>query len=305
MKILSGIGRRQQFLRFQAGPQRRDHRPPVHALRRHDLHGGHVRRPAADDHDGEAGRGCPVALGPTPTGHWNWTVTPPGGGPHVPDLGDPGVFPGDADRHLPRALRGRALSNASFKDGVVAFDVTRDHKGKPTPSRTRGRSRATPLPARSRYPPSTGARRARSPGRRPARTDQALRLRHFSSGRLAIADQGELAQDERAQPPEGGLGEPVAVEPDSQHVGPEPAPAGHDVAEDGEAHEAALPLIAEREVRSHKLPQGDAKLGADSRGAGRRLSNCSVGKAKRAHAVRGPRRALLPALRDVTHAAYG
>ncbi len=51
---------------------------------------------------------------------------------------------------------------------------------------------------------------------------------------------GELADDKGRQPPESRRHETVAVQSDPQHIGAEPAPTGDDIAENGEAHEAAL-----------------------------------------------------------------
>jgi hypothetical protein len=71
------------------------------------------------------------SLGPTPTGHWNWTVSPPSQD-HTYLVSATLVFSGG---ELTGTYHGRygeaALSDASFKDGVVTFSVTRDYQGKP------------------------------------------------------------------------------------------------------------------------------------------------------------------------------
>jgi hypothetical protein len=71
------------------------------------------------------------SLGPTPTGHWNWTVTPPSQD-HTYLVSATLVYSGG---ELTGTYNGRygeaAISDASFKDGVVTFSVTRDHEGKP------------------------------------------------------------------------------------------------------------------------------------------------------------------------------
>jgi hypothetical protein len=71
------------------------------------------------------------SLGPTPTGHWNWTVTPPGQD-RTYLVSATLVFSGG---ELTGTYHGRygeaSLSDASFKAGVVTFSVTRDFQGKP------------------------------------------------------------------------------------------------------------------------------------------------------------------------------
>ena len=71
------------------------------------------------------------SLGPTPTGHWKWTVTPPGqdrtyivSATLVYSLG---ALTGTYNGRYGEA----PVSDASFKDGVVTFSVTRDYEGKP------------------------------------------------------------------------------------------------------------------------------------------------------------------------------
>jgi hypothetical protein len=70
------------------------------------------------------------SLGPTPTGHWNWTVSPPSQD-HTYLVSATLVYSGGELTGTYHGRYGEAtLSNASFKDGVVTFDVTRDHEGK-------------------------------------------------------------------------------------------------------------------------------------------------------------------------------
>ena len=61
----------------------------------------------------------------------------------------------------------------------------------------------------------------------------------------AFSDQAEhhdehLADHEGAEPEEGGVGEAIGMETDTEHVGAEPGPTGDDVAEDGHDHHPAL-----------------------------------------------------------------
>jgi hypothetical protein len=69
--------------------------------------------------------------GPTPTGHWHWTVTPPGHD-RTYEVSANLVY---SDGVLTGSYHGRFgdayISNATFKAGVVAFSVVRQYEGKP------------------------------------------------------------------------------------------------------------------------------------------------------------------------------
>jgi hypothetical protein len=73
----------------------------------------------------------PLTVPPDPTGHWNWTVTPPGHD-RTYEVSANLVYSLGA---LAGSYHGRfgdaSISNASFKDGVVAFSVVRQYEGSP------------------------------------------------------------------------------------------------------------------------------------------------------------------------------
>ena len=54
---------------------------------------------------------------------------------------------------------------------------------------------------------------------------------------VSQSDTDQLTGDEADERPEGGVHETVAVQADSEHIGAEPAPAGHNVTEDSQGHD--------------------------------------------------------------------
>jgi hypothetical protein len=95
--------------------------------------------------------------GPDPTGHWNWTVTLPGAD-RTYQISANLVFSVGA---LTGSYHGRfgdaAISDASFKDGVVAFTVAREHEGVPFVLRYRGALSGDTLTGTVDVPPLDGA----------------------------------------------------------------------------------------------------------------------------------------------------
>jgi hypothetical protein len=101
--------------------------------------------------------GAPLDLPPDPSGHWNWTVTPPGGdrtyqvsATLVYSLG---VLTGNYHGRFGDA----PISEASFKDGLVTFSVLREHEGRPFVLRYSGAFEGNSLTGTVAIPPLDGA----------------------------------------------------------------------------------------------------------------------------------------------------
>jgi hypothetical protein len=106
---------------------------------------------------------APLAVPPDPTGHWNWTVTPPGGD-RTYQISATLVF---SLGTLSGAYHGRLgdapISDASFRDGVVTFSVARDYEGKPFLVKYQGALSGDTLTGTVAIPPFEGAGAATIP----------------------------------------------------------------------------------------------------------------------------------------------
>jgi hypothetical protein len=99
----------------------------------------------------------PLAVPPDPSGHWNWTVTPPGG-TRTFQVSATLVFSlGTLSGTYHGRLGDAAISDASFKDGVVAFSVARDYEGKPFLLKYQGTLSGDTLTGTVAIPPFEGA----------------------------------------------------------------------------------------------------------------------------------------------------
>jgi hypothetical protein len=100
---------------------------------------------------------APVAVPPDPSGHWNWTVTLPSAD-RTYQISATLVY---SQGSLTGTYHGRfgdaAISDASFKDGVVTFSVARDHEGKPFLLKYQGTLSGDTLTGTVAVPPLDGA----------------------------------------------------------------------------------------------------------------------------------------------------
>jgi hypothetical protein len=101
--------------------------------------------------------GAPPGVPPDPTGHWNWTVTPPGAN-RTYQISATLVYSLGA---LTGTYHGRLgdvpIRDASFKDGVVTFSVMRDYEGKFILVRYQGTFSGDTLTGTIAVPPLDGA----------------------------------------------------------------------------------------------------------------------------------------------------
>lgn len=101
--------------------------------------------------------GAPPAVPPDPTGHWNWTVTPPGGDRTYQVSATLVYSVGALSGTYHGRLGDAPISEASFRDGVVAFSVAREYEGKPFVLRYEGTLAGDALTGTIAVPPIDGA----------------------------------------------------------------------------------------------------------------------------------------------------
>jgi hypothetical protein len=100
---------------------------------------------------------APIAVPPDPTGHWNWTVTEPANNRTFQISANLVYSLGNLSGTYHGRFGDAAISDASFKDGVVAFNVSRDHEGKPFLLRYQGMLSGNTLTGTVAVPPLDGA----------------------------------------------------------------------------------------------------------------------------------------------------
>jgi hypothetical protein len=100
---------------------------------------------------------APIAVPPDPTGHWNWSVTPPVGN-RTYQISATLVYSLGA---LTGTYHGRlgdtTITDASFRDGVVTFSVSRDYEGRFIQVRYQGTFSGDTLTGTVAIPPIDGA----------------------------------------------------------------------------------------------------------------------------------------------------
>lgn len=100
---------------------------------------------------------APPVVPPDPTGHWNWTVTPPGVS-RTYQISATLVFSvGTLTGEYHGRLGDVPITDASFRDGIVAFSVTRDYEGKFILVRYQGTLSGDTLTGTIAIPPIDGA----------------------------------------------------------------------------------------------------------------------------------------------------
>jgi hypothetical protein len=101
--------------------------------------------------------GAPLSVPPDPNGHWNWTVTLPGGDRTYQVSANLVYSVGMLTGTYHGRFGDAPISDASFRDGVVAFTVSREHEGSPFVLRYTGTLSGDTLTGTVAVPPLDGA----------------------------------------------------------------------------------------------------------------------------------------------------